>query len=673
MGPRGVSDAVSVGRVTLWPAMKRDGSRDLTGVLRTLVLGLGMAVVVCGVSAQQETPAQRFYQAIRSDDLSTLRALVREHGTHSTDTLGQTPLMLAAAFGSAEATELLVTAGADVKAVSKGGVTALHWAVRDARKVRWLLDRGADVHARTTLGRTPLLVAASTSGTATVVELLLDRGAGVNAADTAGITPLVAAASVDDISVARLLLARGADPDAKAQVGQSATAIMGAAYNGNVELTRLLLARKVDLHAISADRTGTVKNGPVQFGNVTALHMATASGNRQVVELFLDAGAAVDALDVRGMTPLMWSVSTDRPEPRVIRLLLGRGADRNVQSRLTESAVDWARKFNHPEVLAELKLRAADMPIGAPAASHDSRLTARHAVERSLPLLQRASARMLTDGGCVACHAQPVTAMAANLAKGRSWSVEQTTELVQMTATLTAAAPALLQAREGGGLPDTQLYNAIVMDALAVPPSFATDALVHYLAAKQRADGSWHGVGATRAPIQDGDFSRTAMSIKALSAYGTPALRGELTQRIERAASWLARQTPHSTEDRVMQLLGLKWANAKAESRQALTRELQRMQRSDGGWAQTPYLASDAYATGQVVFTLREMGLAATDPVVERGAAYLLRTQHEDGSWYVKSRAMKIQPYFESGFPHGHDQWISQTGTAWAVMALSLT
>jgi hypothetical protein len=37
----------------------------------------------------------------------------------------------------------------------------------------------------------------------------------------------------------------------------------------------------------------------------------------------------------------------------------------------------------------------------------------------------------------------------------------------------------------------------------------------------------------------------------------------------------------------------------------------------------------------------------------------------------VKSRAMKIQPYFESGFPHGHDQWISQAGTAWAMMALS--
>ena len=417
-----------------------------------------------------------------------------------------------------------------------------------------------------------------------------------------------------------------------------------------------------------------MKNGAVQFGNVTALHMATASGNRAVVELLLDAGATVDALDVRGMTPLMWSVSTDRPEPRVVRTLLERGADRNATSKATESAVDWARKFNNPAVLAELKLPVAAIPSHVPAvAAADSAHAARDAVERSLPLLQRASAKMLTDGGCVACHAQPVTAMAANLARARAWRVEQAgTELPQVAATLNAGAPALLQAREGGGLPDTQLYNAMMMAALAVPPSFATDALVHYLAAKQRADGNWHGVGATRAPIQDGDFSRTAMSIRTLAVYGTPARRAELAQRIERAAAWLARQSPLSTEDRVMQLLGLKWADANPKARQVLTRDLRGMQRSDGGWAQTPYLPSDAYATGQVLFTLRELGLTATDSAFARGAEYLLRTQRDDGSWYVKSRAMKIQPYFESGFPHGHDQWISQTGTAWAVMALSL-
>ena len=47
-------------------------------------------------------------------------------------------------------------------------------------------------------------------------------------------------------------------------------------------------------------------------------------------------------------------------------------------------------------------------------------------------------------------------------------------------------------------------------------------------------------------------------------------------------------------------------------------------------------------------------------------------TQAADGSWHVASRAVKSQPYFESGFPYGHDQWISSMGTGWASNALAL-
>ena len=42
-----------------------------------------------------------------------------------------------------------------------------------------------------------------------------------------------------------------------------------------------------------------------------------------------------------------------------------------------------------------------------------------------------------------------------------------------------------------------------------------------------------------------------------------------------------------------------------------------------------------------------------------------------DGSWHVASRAPKFQPYFQSGFPHDHDQWISSAATAWGAIALS--
>jgi N-acyl-D-amino-acid deacylase len=63
--------------------------------------------------------------------------------------------------------------------------------------------------------------------------------------------------------------------------------------------------------------------------------------------------------------------------------------------------------------------------------------------------------------------------------------------------------------------------------------------------------------------------------------------------------------------------------------------------------------------------------LRPSEAAFTRGRDYLLRTQFPDGSWYVASRAPKLQPYFESAFPYGHDQWISVSATAWAVIALA--
>ena len=138
------------------------------------------------------------------------------------------------------------------------------------------------------------------------------------------------------------------------------------------------------------------------------------------------------------------------------------------------------------------------------------------------------------------------------------------------------------------------------------------------------------------------------------------------------AKSWLEGAQPRSTEDRAFQLLGFAWAGAAREPRLRAGQALLKEQRPDGGWGQLPSLPSDAYATGQAMVALRENGLAhAAAPQYERGVRFLLDTQFEDGSWYVRSRSVPFQPYFESGFPHGEDQWISAAATNWAVMALS--
>jgi hypothetical protein len=84
-------------------------------------------------------------------------------------------------------------------------------------------------------------------------------------------------------------------------------------------------------------------------------------------------------------------------------------------------------------------------------------------------------------------------------------------------------------------------------------------------------------------------------------------------------------------------------------------------------------MTSDAYATGTALVTLHETGhLPTSDPRFRNGAVFLLRTQHDDGSWRVATRSKPIQVYFESGFPHSKDQFISISATSWAATSLLL-
>jgi hypothetical protein len=80
------------------------------------------------------------------------------------------------------------------------------------------------------------------------------------------------------------------------------------------------------------------------------------------------------------------------------------------------------------------------------------------------------------------------------------------------------------------------------------------------------------------------------------------------------------------------------------------------LQRPDGGWAQTRFLSSDAWDRLALRRFARQA--IASTAVYQRGARFLLASQNRTAHG-IASRAPKLQPYFQSGFPHGHDQWIS--------------
>ena len=156
----------------------------------------------------------------------------------------------------------------------------------------------------------------------------------------------------------------------------------------------------------------------------------------------------------------------------------------------------------------------------------------------------------------------------------------------------------------------------------------------------------------------------------------SPGRAGEMAERIRRAAAWLASVAPRTMEDRSFQLLGLAWAEGDPAAIGKGAAALLAEQRPDGGWAQVPARASDAYATGQALVALHQAGgLAVDDLAYRRGVDFLLGSQYEDGSWLVETRShpRRRLPYFETGFPHGDSQFISCAGTAWATWALALT
>ena len=126
-----------------------------------------------------------------------------------------------------------------------------------------------------------------------------------------------------------------------------------------------------------------------------------------------------------------------------------------------------------------------------------------------------------------------------------------------------------------------------------------------------------------------------------------------------------------TTEDHAFAVLGLIWGGGSDAAIARAARALLALQRPDCGWRQLPALGSDAYASGQALVALRESRVVAVkDAAYQRGVQHLVNSQLADGSWYVRTRAPAIQPYFDSDFPHGPDQFISAAATNWAVMAL---
>ena len=274
--------------------------------------------------------------ASRQKECPEVCKILLKHGVkaNALNEYEQTSLHLACGNGYAETVCLLLSHGADVRAVDYDGKTPLHTAVNRWKEYpevcKILLKHSAKVDALNEYGQTSLHLACK-NGHAEIVSLLLSHGADVMAVDHDGKTPLNAAVSrlTECHEVCKILLKHGAKVDAVNLYGQ--TPLHLVCKNGNAETGCLLLSHGADVTAV--DHTGK-----------TPLH-AAAGGDRECPKLcaiLLKQETNINAMDKYGQQPLHLACKKGYLETGC--LLLCHGADVRAIEHARHTYLLWIRK-----------------------------------------------------------------------------------------------------------------------------------------------------------------------------------------------------------------------------------------------------------------------------------------------------------------------------------------
>ncbi|MBL9131996.1 MAG: terpene cyclase/mutase family protein [Verrucomicrobiaceae bacterium] len=291
----------------------------------------------------------------------------------------------------------------------------------------------------------------------------------------------------------------------------------------------------------------------------------------------------------------------------------------------------------------------------------------RAAVSKSLPLIERSSKIAIEErSNCFTCHHTGLPVMTFVTARERGFQIDAVNLQTQLDFTVQFLAKGrenYLQGKGQGGHAFTAGSALWTLKLGGRTADATTEAVTAYLIGHQKELHHWKPPS-IRPPSEESPFSATFFALESLRSI--PAA----TQRLADARRWLEQTPAQTTEDRVFRL----WALHAAQSDSTTAaRDLLQTQRDDGGWAQLENMASDAYATGTALVALFRTGsVKADDAAFQRGLSWLMQNQHADGSWHVVSRAKPFQKYFESGYPHGKDQFISITAACWATTALLL-
>jgi ankyrin len=368
-------------------AANRDGATPL--LLATVNGNAAMIETLLKAGANPNAPLTKFgdtalMMAARTGKTDAIKVLL-DHGAqvNAQENWGDTTaLMWAVSERHPDAVKLLIERGADVNARSKfvpsttgrgfegttpvdpkaaqpaeehasGLLTPLMFAARegDLESARAFVAAGADVNAIGGDGK-DVLGLAIFNGSYDLASFLIDNHAQVNHADAQGFTPLFWAVdrrnmetppnfpwmvTTDPLPLIRKLLDAGANPNAivnntpRARMRDGSprivfgTALMRAAFSGDVELVKLLLAHGADPHIVSKDNETSLM-AACGTGFINGYSKGRSPAERlETVKLLVQLGEDVNAADNYGITPLM--VAANLGDLPVVEYLLDRGAD----------------------------------------------------------------------------------------------------------------------------------------------------------------------------------------------------------------------------------------------------------------------------------------------------------------------------------------------------------
>jgi len=621
-----------------------------------------LLVFLCAfpLRSAEAPPAESLFRAIqKADTAGVKRLLSRGLDPNVRDAEGTPALMAAALFAGADCVQLLLDRGANPNAADAAGATALMWAIPDVAKVKLLVAHGADVNAQSVnLRRTPLLVAASYPGTVAILQLLVDRGADIHAKDRSGSHALGRATLNADAAVVRFLVEHGCDPNEPGYPG-----------GGN--------SRRFARHDLPIIDYLMSKGAKVEPGVLT---FAATWHDPQLIEKWTGMGADLNArTGPYGRTALMTAAASEQAGPATLKLLLEKGADPNAEDSEGERPLDWARYRADPariEVLQQFGAKPGKGPRQQTYPAPEGIADPRTSVTRGVNLLLPAAPVIYQKRACVSCHSQALPAELTAVARRKGIAVNEEQagiNLKQILAFSKTAAEEALQGDEPAGNETTVGYILAAFAADHYPLDKITAAYAHIASALQMPDGRWIGNGVSRPPEEGGIITTTAQAVRAMTLYPLAGHKTEWEEKVRRAQRWLLAAETHSAEERGQRLMGLVWSKAPRPDVDAAARQIIARQQAGGGWAQADQFGPDAYATGLSLYALRESGMPVTAEVYRNGVAFLLKNQYQDGSWLVKTRSYPVQPYFESGYPFGHNQWISAAGASWASLAIAHT